>query len=212
MAVSNNSHPIIKNTEAVKFDFANSIDTLKNDIAKKVLLHSSPKTKLENTPFLVKLDIIDKAPVVESYNAGKQTLGVLLEGKFTSVYKNRILPFEMEDYQQEGKNTKMLVVSDGDVIKNEFNREGPIALGYDRFTATTYGNKEFLMNAVNYLLDDTGLLDIRAKNIKLAFLDTKKVAQERNSWQLFNIVLPLVMLGLFAYIFYFFRKKKYVKQ
>lgn len=211
LAVSDNSHTIIKNTEAVKFDFANNIDTLKNNIKKTILLHSSPKTKLDATPLLVNLDIINKKPIEESYNAGKQNLGVLLEGEFTSVYKNRILPFSLDKYKEKGENTKMLVISDGDVIKNEFNREGPVALGHDRFTGATYGNKEFLLNAVNYLLDDTGLLAIRAKDIKLAFLDTKKVAQERTSWQLFTIILPLVVLGIFAFGFNTYRKKKYIK-
>jgi len=211
LAVSDNSHTIIKNTEAVKFDFANNIDTLKNNIKKTILLHSSPKTKLDATPLLVNLDIINKKPIEESYNAGKQNLGVLLEGEFTSVYKNRILPFSLDKYKEKGENTKMLVISDGDVIKNEFNRDGPVALGHDRFTGATYGNKEFLLNAVNYLLDDTGLLAIRAKDIKLAFLDTKKVAQERTSWQLFTIILPLVVLGIFAFGFNTYRKKKYIK-
>ncbi|MDT0295813.1 gliding motility-associated ABC transporter substrate-binding protein GldG [Mesonia ostreae] len=211
LAVSNNSHPIIKNTEAVKFDFANSIDTLKNGVKKTILLHSSPTTRLEATPLMVNLEMINQKPDLESYSAGKQNLGVLLEGEFTSVYKNRILPFEVNNYAETSKETKMLVISDGDVIKNEFNREGPVALGYDRFTGTTYGNKEFLMNAINYLLDDTGLLAIRAKNIKLAFLDTKKVAQERTSWQLFNMLLPLIVLGIFAFGFYTVRKKKYIK-
>lgn len=211
LAVSDNSHTIIKNTEAVKFDFANNIDTLNNNIKKTILLHSSPKTKLDATPLLVNLDIINKKPIEESYNAGKQNLGVLLEGEFTSVYKNRILPFSLDKYKEKGENTKMLVISDGDVIKNEFNRDGPVALGHDRFTGATYGNKEFLLNAVNYLLDDTGLLAIRAKDIKLAFLDTKKVAQERTSWQLFTIILPLVVLGIFAFGFNTYRKKKYIK-
>jgi len=211
LAVSDNSHTIIKNTEAVKFDFANNIDTLNNNIKKTILLHSSPKTKLDATPLLVNLDIINKKPIEESYNAGKQNLGVLLEGEFTSVYKNRISPFSLDKYKEKGENTKMLVISDGDVIKNEFNRDGPVALGHDRFTGATYGNKEFLLNAVNYLLDDTGLLAIRAKDIKLAFLDTKKVAQERTSWQLFTIILPLVVLGIFAFGFNTYRKKKYIK-
>jgi len=211
LAVSNNSHPIIKNTEAVKFDFANSIDTLKNDIHKTILLHSSPKTKLEATPLLINLEMINEKPVVESYTAGKQNLGVLLEGSFTSVYKNIVLPFDVNNYADKSNPTKLLVISDGDVIKNEFNKEGPVTLGYDRFTGNTYGNKEFLMNAVNYLLDDTGLLEIRAKNIKLAFLDSKKVAQERSSWQLFNIILPLFLLGVFAFGFYTYRKRKYIK-
>jgi len=211
LAVSNNSHIIIKNTEAVKFDFANSIDTLKNEVKKTILLHSSPTTKLEATPLMVNLEMINQKPNPESYTAGKQNLGVLLEGEFTSVYKNRVLPFEVKNYSEKSKETKMLVISDGDVIKNEFNRDGPAALGYDRFTGNTYGNKEFLMNATNYLLDDTGLLAIRAKNIKLAFLDTKKVAQERTSWQLFNMILPLILLGIFAFGFYAYRKKKYIK-
>ncbi|PZD78097.1 gliding motility-associated ABC transporter substrate-binding protein GldG [Mesonia sp. K7] len=211
LAVSNQEHQINNNIEAVKFDFATAIDTLKNNIGKKVLLHSSPKSYLEGVPTIVKLDKIKEQPDLEKYNAGKQNLAVLLEGEFTSVYNNRILPFEFENYQNQGKATKMIVVADGDVIKNEFSRQGPIPLGYDRYTATTYGNKEFLMNSVNYLLDDTGLLNIRGKEVKLAFLNTEKVAQNRTSWQLFNLLLPIILLLLFGFIFYTIRRKKYIK-
>ncbi|MFD2433187.1 hypothetical protein ACFSO9_06280 [Mesonia maritima] len=211
LAISDKKHPIVNNIEAVKFDFANPIDTLKNSIKKTVLLSSSPYTKVEGTPLQLSLDIIEERPNPELYKDGPQPLAVLLEGKFSSVYENRIKPFPLENEIEHGKETKMLVISDGNVIKNEFSQGKPKPLGYDRYTGNTYGNKEFLMNAVNYMLDDTGLVDIRSKEVKLAFLNTEKIEDEKLKWQLINILLPLVFLGIFAIAFFAIRKRKYVK-
>ena len=105
----------------------------------------------------------------------------------------------------------MLVISDGDVIKNDVQGGKPMELGFQRYTGNTYGNKEFLLNAVNYLLDDTGLIDIRSKEIELAFLDKEKVAQEREKWQVINLIGPLLILLIFGIIFRLYRKHKYVK-
>ncbi|MBW2961082.1 gliding motility-associated ABC transporter substrate-binding protein GldG [Mesonia aestuariivivens] len=211
MAVSKNNHPITHNIEAVKFNFANPIDTLKNNIHKTILLQSSKSSKLEGVPIQINLqEVIQKKPDPASYNAGPQNLAVLLEGKFTSVYKNRVLPFPAENYKENSSANKMLIISDGDVIKNTTKKGKPQALGYDPMTATTYGNKEFLVNAVNYLLDDKGLLKIRSKEVKLAFLNTNRIAAERLQWQLINIIVPLLFLGIFGLIFSFYRKRKYV--
>ena len=105
----------------------------------------------------------------------------------------------------------MLVISDGDVIKNDLQKGVPQELGFERYTGNTYGNKEFLLNSVNYMLDDTGLIDIRSKEIKISFLDPEKTAAEREKWQLLNLLLPLVLLGIFAFLFNFFRKRKYTR-
>ncbi len=209
LALPRKQHPITNNVEAVKFDFANPIDTLKNSIKKTVLLSSSKYTKIEGTPKPISLDIINQKPKPEEYRHGSQALAVLLEGEFTSVYKNRIKPFEATNNLEQGKNTKMLVISDGNVIKNEFRKNQPQTLGFDRYTGTTYGNKEFLVNATNYLLDDTGLLDLRSKKIKIAFLDNQKLQEEKLYWQLLNILVPLLLLGVFAVGFVNYRKYKY---
>ncbi|MGY5848591.1 gliding motility-associated ABC transporter substrate-binding protein GldG [Salegentibacter sp. HM20] len=209
LTVSPDSHPIVNNIEAVKFEYANPIDTLKNEVQKTILLSSSPRTKVEGAPLPISLEMVSREPDMAAYTSGEQPLAVLLEGNFTSVYKNRVKPFGIENPRDESKSTQMLVISDGDVIKNEVQQGQPLELGFQRFTGNTYGNKEFLLNAVNYMLDDTGLMNIRSKEIRLAFLDAEKTAEERLQWQLINLALPLLLLGIFGFVFQFFRKKRY---
>lgn len=209
LATSNNKHPISNNVDLVKFDFASQIDTLKNNIRKTILLQSSERTKLEGPLKSISLTSVTQKPDEENYNQGKQTLAVLLEGEFKSVYKNRILPFEIESFIDNGQQSKMIIISDGDVIKNEVSRGRPLQLGFERMSGRTFGNKEFLLNAVNYLLDDTGLINIRTKSIEVAFLDSEKVEEQKTIWQLINIALPLFLLGIFGLIFNYIRKRKY---
>lgn len=212
LATSSSKHPIVNNLNFLKFDFANPIDTLKNNIKKIILLESAPLSKLEGTPAIISLESVNEAPDPKTFNKGSQTLAVLLEGEFTSVYNNRIKPFDLPDIKNKSTDTKMIVISDGDVIKNEIGRNGPEELGFDRGTLQTFGNKEFLLNAVNYLLDDDGLINIRSKEVAVAFLDQQKIAKEKTKWQLINIVLPLFILGLFGFLFNFLRKRKYSKK
>lgn len=212
LTTSPNSHPIINNIEAVKFDWANPIDTLGNSIKKTVLLSSSPQSKIEGTPREINLNLLNTRPDLSTYTSGELPMAVLLEGEFKSVYKNRVKPFELENFIDDGKATKMILISDGDVIKNQLQKGEPLELGFDRFTGNTYGNKEFLLNAVNYLLDDSGLINIRSKEISIAFLDSEKTAREREKWQIINLILPLVLLGLGAFIFTYFRKRRYLKK
>lgn len=209
LASTNETHPIVNNLNLVKFDFANQIDTLKNNIKKTILLESAPLTKLEGTPREVSLNIVTQEPDPTTFNKGNQTLAVLLEGEFTSVYNSRIKPFTLKTNRDKSKATKMVVVADGDVIKNDVLRNVPQELGFDRWTGQTFGNKEFLLNAVNYLLDDTGLINIRSKEIAIKFLNPEKVAEEKTKWQVINILLPLVILGVFGLIFNYLRRKKY---
>jgi gliding-associated putative ABC transporter substrate-binding component GldG len=211
LTTSPNAHPIINNIEAVKFEWANPIDILGNDIKKTVLLSSSPQSKIEGTPREISLNLLNTPPDLSTYTAGELPLAVLLEGEFKSVYKNRVKPFDLDEAIDNGEQTKMIVISDGDVIKNQLQKGQPLELGFDRFTGNTYGNKEFLLNSVNYLLDDSGLIDIRSKEISIAFLDSKKTAQEREKWQVLNLVIPLLFLGIGAFIFTYFRKKRYLK-
>lgn len=209
LAGSSNTHPIVNNLNLVKFDFANQIDTLKNAIKKTILLESAPLTKLEGTPREVSLDLVTQEQDPQLFNQGNQNLAVLLEGEFNSAYSNRIKPFELANAKDKSSPTKMIVIADGDVIKNDLIRNVPQELGFDRWTGQTYGNKEFLLNAVNYLLDDNGLINIRSKEIPVAFLNQQKIASEKSKWQLINILLPLGLLGIFGFGFNYYRKKKY---
>ncbi|MEM6516237.1 MAG: gliding motility-associated ABC transporter substrate-binding protein GldG [Bacteroidota bacterium] len=212
LAASNPNHPITTNLDPIKFDFASQIDTLKNSVEKTILLRSSQLTKLEGVPKEINLDIVTKEPNPETYTKPNQTLAVLLEGEFTSVYKNRIKPFNISVDKTESKTTKMIVIADGDVIKNEVVRNQPQELGFEFLTKRTFGNKEFLLNGVNYLLNDDGLINIRTKEVKLAFLDSNKIEAEKNKWQFINIALPLIILGTFGIVFNYLRRRRYGKK
>lgn len=209
LAASNPNHPITKNLNLIKFDFASPIDTLKNNVKKSILLQSSPKSKTEGAPKTISLANVTNAPDEASYNLGSQNLAVLLEGEFSSVYDQRVLPFKVNNFKSKSAGTKMVVISDGNVIKNEVIKNRPLELGFDQLTGKSFGNKEFLLNTVNYLLDDTGLINIRAKDISVAFLDTEKVKDSKGTWQFINIALPLIFLGIFGLGFNYFRKRKY---
>lgn len=211
LGTSSSKHPISDNIDVVKFDFTSQIDTLKNNIKKTILLQSSKRTLLESQLQVISLTSVTQQPNKENYTKGKQNLAVLLEGQFTSVYKNRVLPFELSNFKSESSKTKIIVISDGDIIKNEVSKNRPLGLGFERITGRTFGNKEFLLNAVNYLLDDTGLINIRTKSIEIAFLNSEKIEAEKSKWQLFNIALPLLLLGVFGLLFNYFRKRKYSK-
>lgn len=209
LAASNPNHPITSNLNLIKFDFASQMDTLKNDIEKTVLLRSSELSKLEGVPVEISLDVVTQESNPKVYNKGPQSLAVLLEGEFTSVYNNRIKPVKLSEEKNKSIPTKMIVIADGDVIKNDVVRNQPQELGFDRWTGQSFGNKEFLENAVNYLLDDDGLINIRTKDVAIAFLDSEKVSSQKTNWQFVNIVLPLLLLVLFGLAFNYYRKRKY---
>jgi len=209
LARSSSNHPIVNNLNLVKFDFANQIDTLKNNLDKTILLETAPLTKLEGTPKEVSLELVTQDQNPQTFDKGNQTLAVLLEGEFNSVYSNRVKPFKLEKNLNKSIPSKMIVIADGDVIKNDVTRNVPQELGFDRWTGQTYGNKEFLLNAVNYLLDDNGLINIRSKEIAVAFLNQEKITSEKTKWQLINILLPLILLAAFGLVFNYLRKKKY---
>jgi len=204
-------HPIVNNLNLVKFDYANQIDTLKNNIDKTILLQSSILSKIDGTPREINLNMTGKEPDPKAYTKGYIPLAVLLEGAFTSVYKNRVKPVNLSDVKDQSIPTKMIVIADGDLMKNDVGKNGPLELGFDRATGEVYGNKEFLLNSVNYLLDDDGLINIRSKEISIAFMNQERIASEKTKWQLINIALPLVLLGVFGIGFNYFRKKRYAK-
>lgn len=136
---------------------------------------------------------------------------VLVEGNFKSVFTNRVKPFKIENNKEVGGPNKMLVIADGDVIKNQVSKGKPLELGYDKWTNNAYGNKEFMVNSLNYLLDDSGLINIRTKKVAVPFLDKEKIATQKTKWQLINIALPVVLTLLFGFIFNYYRKQKYGK-
>lgn len=205
------NHPIVKNLGGIKFDFANAIDTLKNGINKTVLLQSSQYSKRIGTPSEINLNSVNEETSPADYlNKGTIPLAVLLEGNFHSMFENRVLAFDQNNFQAKGKYGKMIVISDGDVIKNQLDKNlFPVELGYDQRTGNLYDNKDFLMNCVNYVLDDSGLINIRSKDLDLPLLDKERVYENYTSIQFITIGLPMVILLLFGIIFSFIRKRKY---
>ncbi|RTZ03519.1 gliding motility-associated ABC transporter substrate-binding protein GldG [Flavobacterium sp. RSP49] len=209
----NSVHPIVKNLGGIKFDFANPIDTLKNGIKKTILLESSQYSKKIGTPTEINLNSVAEETSPNDYlNKGKIPLSVLLEGSFRSMFENRVLPFEQKTFQTTGKENKMIVISDGDLIKNQLDKNfQPVELGYDQRSGNLYDNKDFLINCVNYLLDDTGLINIRSKDLDLPLLEEEKVYENYTRIQILTIGLPILILVLFGILFTFLRKRKYSK-
>ena len=210
LVLSGNNHLINNHLDAVRFQFANSIDTLKNGVKKTVLLASSPFSKADGTPREINLRFDPNNQNKEAYKHGNIPLAVLLEGEFNSVYKDRIRPINLKEKADRSKPTKMLVVADGDIIKNDIDSKNniPLELGFDKWTSKYYDNKAFLQNALNYLLDDTEFLSLRNKKVQLAFLDKEKVAESVSSWQIKVFVYPLLLLILVMLsVLYFYRKK-----
>lgn len=218
LVVSPNTHPINTNIEKpIRFEYASQLEVLNNakGIKKTVLLATSILTKLEGVPKIISLDNINKEPDPKDFGSGQQALAVLLEGSFESAFKNRVQPFKLNEvrFRESGtKPAKIVIISDGDLIANSLDANGrPLELGFDYLTRASYGNKEFLLNTVNYLLDDDGLINIRSKEIALPFLDAQKTSIDLPKWQALTLGLPLVFLLIFGFLFYYLRKRKYAK-
>lgn len=209
-------HPIVKNLNLVKGEFTSTVDTVGSaDIRKKVLLTTSKYTKLSNVPTRISLGILRYKPSPQQFNNSFQPVAILLEGQFESVFKNRIPP-KIENskeiaYRDTSDETKMIVVSDGDIIKNWVQKEtGKImALGYDRYTKQQYGNKDFLLNCINYLCDDNGLMDVRTRSFKIRLLDQALIKKDRTYWQMINVAVPVLLIAFLGLIQFFLRRKKY---
>jgi ABC-2 type transport system permease protein len=204
-----NNHPIVNHISPVKFSFVSSIDTLKNDIKKTVLLKSSTLSKEVQIPAIIELSSVMEKPDPSSYRNGNKTLGLLLEGSFTSAYKDRIKPIEIENAKETGIPSKMILIADGDIGKNQVHKGKPLELGIDKWTQEYYGNKEFLLNSIEYLLDDTGLITIRSKKISLKILDKTKVLQNKTFWQALNLCIPILLTLIFGTAYYCYKKNKY---
>lgn len=209
-------HPIVNNLNAVKGEFVSTIDTIaKEGIKKTILLNSSRYTKVLNAPARISLGMLRIEPNIQQFNKPMQTAAVLLEGNFNSVFENRI-PKSVETsneiaFKNKSENTKIIVAGDGDMIKNYVkkttNEYQP--LGYDRFTKQQYGNKDFILNCVNYLCDDNGLMEVRGRKLTIRLLDQNILKEQRTKWQLLNLLLPIFIVIAFGIIQYFIRKKRY---
>jgi ABC-2 type transport system permease protein len=211
-------HPIVKNLNAIKTEFISSIDTLNTrGVKKTILLTSSQYSRTVNTPILISLDILQKEPDKRLYNKPYIPVAVLLEGSWESLYRNRVPPIIRDDrnigFIESSKPGKMIVVGDGDIIKNQINTSGtkpaPYPLGYDRYTGQTFGNRDFILNAMNYLVEESGLISIRSRELKLRLLDRTKINESEWFWQAFNILLPIAFVILLGVFMHFYRRRKY---
>ena len=209
LILSNNDHPISTDLDPTLLKFPSNMDTLQNGIAKTVLLQSSINTKLIGTPANISLNELAIKATKEEFNNGNQIFGVLLEGDFKSAYSTRVKPFESDTYNQMSKNNKMIIISDGDIIANEVFRGEPLPLDQDKWTGQPFGNGSFSLNSAHYLLDDSGILQLRSKRLQIQFLDKERAFQEKVFWQVFNLLLPLLILASFGIAFYYTRKRKY---
>jgi gliding-associated putative ABC transporter substrate-binding component GldG len=211
MVFSREDHPVNTNTEALRMQFASSIDTLANAYRKTILYASSPLSRVEGTPKIIGLDAIGKEPDRSTYTPGNHPLAVLVEGRFASAYKNRVRPLEISGFVEEGPENRMIVIGDGDLVANQLRNGRPLELGYDKWTNNFYGNREFLVNAMNYLLEDTGLINIRNKKVSIPLLDPEKIAANKTRWQLLNIGIPVGLILLLGAVFNGLRRRRYGK-
>ncbi|TNE64083.1 MAG: gliding motility-associated ABC transporter substrate-binding protein GldG [Bacteroidetes bacterium] len=216
-------HPVVKNLDRVELKFCSSIDTIrtKTAVTKTPILLSSPYSRLQFSPIELSFDILRNEPNPEYFNKGPQMAGVLLEGTFPSNYENRVSEEMLAGLRQVGMEFRdrsvpnsMIVISDGDVAANFVrNRETQewLPLGFNRFENATYANKELMLNAVEYLIDATGVIEARSKEVKLRLLDTVRAGEEKTFWQALNLALPLLFLGAFGMVFFWLRKRKYAR-
>lgn len=211
-------HPIVRNLDLIKTDFVSTIDLIDiDDVRKTVLLTTSEYTRVKNAPVMVDLADAQVEPDQRLYNRGQRPIAVLLEGTFRSAWRNRLSPdfkaTEAMGFRSESGDNKMIVIADGDIVRNRYiAAEGAVLpMGYDFYTQTQYANKELLLNAVNYLVGDEGLMASRSRNIKLRKLDVMKVKEERTKYQIINVALPVALLALGGGVIAIVRRKKYRK-
>jgi ABC-2 type transport system permease protein len=212
------NNPIVRNLNLIEFNIASTIDTIgQPGIKKTILLSSSKFSKLLNAPARINLNLAYMQPDQQQYNQSYQPVAVLLEGKFESAFKDRINmgadTLKMLGYKAEGEKTSMIVVSDGDIAINDVKRSENYAypLGYDKYTQQQYGNKDFIVNCMNYLCGDSALLTVRTKQLQLRLLDTTKAQTYRTQWQLINMLVPIGLIILLGIVLAYVRKQKYAK-
>jgi len=208
-------HPIVRNLNAIKTQFVSSIDTTIGGVKKTVLLQTSPYSRTLKAPAVINLALTRQQPDERMYNGPQKTTALLLEGEFLSDFRNRIPPEIANNkeigFKTKSKETSMIVVSDADIIRNQFHiPDGyPLPLGYDQFTRETYGNKDFILNAMSYLVDGPGLISSRSKEMKLRLLDRTRVNNEKVFWQIINLVVPLLLVLILSVFMIWTRKRKY---
>ena len=211
-------HPIVKNLDVIKSEFVNGIDIIDNEIRKTVLLTTSEYSRVVNAPAVVDLNVAQTEPDGRLFNKSNIPIAVLLEGEFKSPWKNRLAPSFTElpemGYRSEGEPSKMIVVSDGDIIKNAFNykQNYPYPLGYDKYTNIMYANKTFILNAINYLCGDEDYMESRSREIKIRKLNVAKIKENRTMYQVVNIVVPIGIVILGGVVIMFVRKNRYKKK
>ena len=218
IAIGKNNHPIIKNLDPVQFRFCSSIDTLANPGVKKtILLTTSTYSRIIATPFQIYLEGARQRPDPGLFNKKDVPLAVLLEGEFRSYYQNQytsdlqqLLAASNTDFRYTSSKNKMIVVADGDVASNDIDSKNvPLPLGYDKYMQQQFSNKDFLLNCVEYLIDDNGLIEARNREIKMRLLDKAKIIDQKALWQIINIALPLLLTGIFILGYNSRRKKRY---
>lgn len=212
LGIAEGDNPVTKNINPVKFEFPTSIDTLgRKNIKARVLFESSERTLLKQVPNYVSLDEIssvDSLGQMEKPSTPK-IFAVSLEGKFNSAYASRIERKSYPGFKSQSPNNKMIVIADGDVGRNKVIKGQPLPLGMDKLTNEQFGNEQFLKNALDYLLDDSNLMELRNRNIEERLLDRKRITEEKSTWQWINLLLPLAIIGLLGGLFFWLRKRKF---
>jgi gliding-associated putative ABC transporter substrate-binding component GldG len=210
-------HPIVKNMGAIHLKFVSTIDTVRAvGIQKTPLLFTSPYTKTLGTPYLVTFNEARKDvqnPNLKEYNKGSLPVAYLLEGAFSSWFKIHSFS-QRKDFVGQSKPTKILVCADGDILRNDINPKTRQATSLDRdaFFGTPYSNKDFIMNALDYMIDDKGTILAKQKQITLRPLDKIKLQNDRLFWQVFNMLVPVLIVLLFGILFSFLRKRAYTSK
>ena len=215
--IPDTSLSLVKNIDGIRTEFLSSVDTIGvKGIRKTVILRSSAFNLSYSTPKLLSLQTIAQAPDQRAYAHPPQNAAVLLEGAFPSVFLNRAVPPGItENFQvpATGKKTKMLVIGDGDIFRNQVSgRDGSVfPLGFDRYTQRTFGNKALLLNIADYLSSDDNLMELRNKQVSIRLLDKQLIREEKTKWQLINLIIPLLLLISFAIFQHYYRKYKYAR-
>ncbi len=218
LILSTSDHPISRNLNAIKTEFISSLESIERpNSTNTILLTSSPYSRIMNTPALISLDMMNQKPDLKQYSTPNLPVAVLIEGTLTSLFKNRVTP-DLEEaseigFQEESRPAKLIVVSDGDIIKNQVRSSAqgmmPFPLGYDQYTGVMFGNRDFILNCLNYLSDDSGLLAVRSRRIEIRMLDLALVTDEKLKWQLINVCVPIGCILIIGLAFGFYRKQKY---
>jgi gliding-associated putative ABC transporter substrate-binding component GldG len=220
LLASYSGHPIAKNMDLVLSMFPNSIDTVKAPgVHKTILLASSANSRSLSTPAIVSLNSLRTEEDVKTFNKVNIPVAVLLEGRFSSLFTNRLSQASMDTlaglYKQPFRaapvqDNKMIVIADGDIASNVVTKsQGPLTMGFNQFTNYQYANKDFILNCIEYLVNPSGILETRAKDYTLRLLDPGKVEAEKTQWQLINIGVPVLLVAVFGFVYQALRKRKY---